>query len=263
MKTKNLGLLIAAGAVAVVATPSLANHAWSSYHWARSGAEVNVPVVDNTNSTWQGHVTTAMSDWNQSTVIQSPLSRANNGSACDFTQGTIQVCNDDYGSVGWLGIASITLAGGHISAGTTKLNDFYFNQPQYNNYSWRQLVTCQEIGHDYGLGHQNENFNTDVTTSCMEYTSLPQGNEGPDAHDYEMLLDIYAHTDGTGGGGPGKSGGKGKKLGTGNTPSDWGRPVKFDGQNRPNVFVRQEDGFVVVTHVTWAIGEGPKNNGHR
>ena len=64
----------------------------------------------------------------------------------------------------------------HIIAGSTKLNDHYFNLPQYSGESWAQLVACQEIGHDYGLGHQDENFNTDLTTSCMDYTSAPAWN---------------------------------------------------------------------------------------
>ena len=70
--------------------------------------------------------------------------------------GTIQVCNEDYGDNGWLGLATIALRDGKIVAGSTKLNDNFFEREKYNNYTWRQLVTCQEIGHDYGLGHQNE-----------------------------------------------------------------------------------------------------------
>lgn len=270
MKLANRKFMLAAGAAltAVVAVPAIASHAWSTYHWERTGAEVTVPVIDNTTGIWKqrNHTGIAVNDWNQSTVIEAPLLQGNADPACSIVGGEINVCNDNYGSNGWLGIASISLSGGHIFGGVTKLNDYYFNQSQYNNDTWRQLVTCQEIGHDYGLGHQNENFNTDTTTSCMEYTNQPAGNEGPDAHDYEMLLDIYAHTDGSGGGdkpkrGRGGGNGKGKKFGVGNNPSDWGRPVDYDGNGRPNVFVRNELGAVIVTHVTWAIGEGPRNNG--
>lgn len=94
----------------------------------------------------------------------------------------------------------------------------------------------------------------------MEYTSQPAGNEGPDAHDYEQLAQIYAHSEGGDTGGNG--GGKGKKFGLGNTPKDWGRPTDYDGDGRPNVFVREMDGALVVTHVTWAIGEGPQGGDH-
>ena len=265
MKIITKGLLLGAAGLAAVAGPATANHAWSTYHWERTGAEVTVPVIDNTTGIWKSrnHTGIAVSDWNQSTVIQAPLVNGNADPACAGVSNQINVCNDDYGNTGWLGIASISVSRGrttHITSGITKLNDFYFNQAQYNNDTWRQLVTCQEIGHDYGLGHQNEDFATDLTTSCMEYTSQPAGNEHPDAHDYEMLLDIYAHSDG-GGSGPG--GGKPpKKFDAGNHHSDWGQATGFDAQGRPNEYRRVVGNELIITHVTWAIGEGPRHNGH-
>jgi hypothetical protein len=266
MKMATKGFLFAAAGLAAVAVPAAANHAWSSYHWERTGAEVTVPVIDNTTGIWKSrnHTGIAVSDWNQSAVIQAPLATGNADPACAGVGGQINVCNDDYGDIGWLGIASISVTRGkttHITSGITKLNDFYFNQNGYNNDTWRQLVTCQEIGHDYGLGHQNEDFNTDATNSCMEYTRVPAGNEHPDPHDYEMLLDIYAHSDG-GSSGPG--GGKPpKKFDAGNHPSDWGQATGFDAQGRPNEYRRVVGNELIITHVTWAIGEGPRNNGHK
>jgi len=268
--TKGKGLLaIGASAVALLAAPAIAGHSWSNYHWERTGAEVTVPIYDSTTGIWQqrNHVGIAVNDWNQSTVIQSPLARGNSDPSCPIVGGEINVCNDDYGSTGWVGIASITATRGrttHITGGVTKLNDFYFNQAFYNNDSWRQLVTCQELGHDYGLSHQNEDFNSDLTTSCMEYTSDAAGNESPDAHDYEELLDIYAHSDGGGGGGGGNGRGGGRnRQDSGDQPSDWGRAVAFDAQGRPNVYERVQGNQVVVTHVTWAIGEGPGRGNRR
>lgn len=76
---------------------------------------------------------------------------------CVAPQGRIEVCNASYGYNGWLGLAGISLSGGHIVSGYTKLNDSYFNSSTYNKPEWRRLVTCQEIGHDFGLDHQDEN----------------------------------------------------------------------------------------------------------
>lgn len=257
---------IGAATVALAASPLLANHAWGTYAWSFDGINpVSVPVVNNTGPSWGGHVETAVADWNASPVIEAPLEYGNN-SGCSFVTGTIQVCSADYGSTGWLGLATIALSNGKIVAGTTKLNDAYFNQDRYDTYSWRQLVTCQEIGHDYGLGHQDENFSTDDTTSCMDYTSWPDGNEHPDFHDYYQLLAIYSGggTGGTGGTtGGGKGGGKGGGAGggkgknrvmlpaVGNTPSTWGRPTEFLPNGRPHVFEREASGMKFVTHVTW------------
>jgi hypothetical protein len=105
------------------------------------------------------------------------------------------VRNSRYGNTGWLGIASISLSGGHIVQGTTKLNDTYFDTPTYNTPAWRALVTCQEVGHDYGLDHQDEDFNNANLNTCMDYTNNPASNQHPNAHDYQQLLDIYNHVE--------------------------------------------------------------------
>ncbi len=251
-----LGVLAAVG----ISGPVLAVHSWSNYHWSRSGAELTVPVGDNVDSRWDSYLQTAVVDWNKSTVINSPLGAGSaNPKNCRGVAGTIQVCNSTYGNTGWLGIASISLSGGHISQGTTKLNDTYFNTAQYNTPSWRGLVTCQEIGHDYGLGHQDEDFATDTTNSCMDYTNLPAGNEHPDAHDYQQLTTIYNHVESamTIGGGRGASG-----VDVGNTPAEWGRAIHFLRDGRPDVFERVDGpGAKTITHVFWAVGEGPRGRG--
>jgi hypothetical protein len=260
-KSKRLGIVAAlAVSGAMIATPVIASHSWSNYHWLRTSAELTIPVYKNVTANWDSYVNVAVADWNQSTVINSPLlvGRAN-PKTCKGVAGTIQVCNAAYGRTGWLGIASISLAGGHISQGTTKLNDTYFNTAQYSDPAWKSLVTCQEIGHDYGLGHQDEDFNTDLTNSCMDYTSLPGGNEHPDAHDYEQLLTIYGHTE------SGMIAGGGATMGLdtepGDTPAAWGRAIHFDKQGRPDVFERIDaPGRKTITHVFWALGEGPRGN---
>lgn len=274
--------IVTAG-LGLLATPLLANHSWGNYHWATASGVVEVPVIDNTTGVWQtsspfgtgNYVRVAVDDWNKSENINSSLSSGNADSSCPLVVGEIHVCNGDYGDTGWVGIASISTYRGrdsHIAGGITKLNDYFFDTytaangtKPYDNPTWRQLVTCQEIGHDYGLGHQNENFSTDATTSCMEYTSKPADNEHPDAHDYEQLAEIYAHD---GGGtdpspGPGKGGGKGgkNKVTVGNTPAAWGQAIGYDAQGRANMFKRSTNSFDIYTHVTWAPHvEG--GNGH-
>ena len=246
-------------ALAVPALPAIANHSWSTYHWARSTAELTVPVFYNVDATWRPYFNQAVADWNNSTVIGSPaLAGSINPKTCKAVAGTIQVCNAAYGRTGWLGIASIWISNGHISQGTTKLNDTYFASVQYSNPSWRALVTCQEIGHNYGLGHQDENFNTDSTNSCMDYTNNPSGNEHPDAHDYEQLLAIYNHLEVAAASVVGAA-----SIGqeTGDTPAEWGRPVHFDSQGRPDYFEHIDaPGRKKLTHVFWAVGEGPRGN---
>lgn len=256
-------------AVAVVlpatlfAAPLLAGHSWNTYHWKRTTAQLAVPVGDNVDASWDSHLTTAINDWNKSVVIQSPaVAGSTNPKNCRGVAGTIQVCNARYGQTGWLGIATISLSGGHITQGTTKLNDTYFNTPQYNTPAWRALVTCQEIGHDYGLGHQDEDFSTDNTNSCMDYTSAPGGNEHPDQHDFDQLETIYSGHMETAAALP--SGPAALGVEPGDTPAEWGRAIHFDKQGRPDYFERFEGpGQKIITHVFWAIGEGPRGHqGH-
>jgi hypothetical protein len=261
--TKKQALLCAA-ALVLGAGPALATHSWENYHWKRTTSELTVQVGDNVTSVWDPYLDVAIVDWNKSIYINSPeVPGSTNPKNCRAVAGTIQVCNSSYGQTGWLGIATISISGGHITQGTTKLNDTYFNTAKYNTPAWRALVMCQEIGHDYGLGHQDEDFNTDATTSCMDYTSVPEGNEHPDAHDYAQLETIYgghmeSSTSTAFGGG---SAGTGVEVG--DTPASWGRAIHFTADGRPNVFERIDaPGQRTITHVFWAIGEGPRNVRH-
>jgi hypothetical protein len=246
-----------AAPVLALAMPALASHAWNTYHWKRtSNAELTIPVGDNVNAQWDAALQTAVADWNQSTVIQSPLVPGSSNRNCRAVAGTIQVCNANYGNTGWLGIASISLSGGHITQGTTKLNDTYFNTAQYNTPAWRALVTCQEVGHDYGLDHQDENFTNANLNTCMDYTNNPASNQHPNAHDYQQLLDIYNHVESAFGAPAAVA-----SIESGNTPAEWGRAVRFLPDGRPHVFERDDGpGRKTITHVFWALGEGPRGN---
>ena len=263
VKMSGKARLVAAVALGAVAAPVIAAHSWGTYHWSRSSAELTVPVGDNVDSRWDSYLVQAVADWNKSTVINSPLvAGSTNPKNCRGVQGTIQACNSNYGNNGWLGLASISLSGGHIIQGTTKLNDTYYNTATYNTPAWRATVTCQEIGHDYGLGHQDENSNDDRTTSCMEYTNRPEGNEHPDAHDYDQLLTIYNHMESAA---RAMFGGNGNEAAAevGDSPETWGKVIGFDGHGRPNKFERVDGpGRKTLTHVTWVPGYQPRGRFH-
>ena len=209
-------------------------------------------------------------------TLTGPIAVSVNRRKCNPIAGQILVCNESYGNRGWLGIASIWLSNGHISQGTTKLNDTYFNQAQYNTPAWRAFVACPgnwprlwarspgrgvrpaKPRHLHGL-HQRPRWRRRYSPS----------NEHPNAHDYAMLNTIYNHDDGFDVDGfdqlrhpcgwtkaasrspirrsarrqPGRMGPR--------DPSRWA--------GRPDVFEQQlGSGRKVITHVFWAIGEGPK-----
>jgi len=177
-------------------TDQQASHSWGGYHWARTSNPLNLKLGDNVTSQWDSYLATSSADWTQSTVLNTTVVAGQSGSRkCSPVAGTVQICNNTYGNNGWLGIASIWLSSGHISQGTVKMNDTYYNTATYNTPAWRNLVMCQEIGHTFGLDHQDENFDNPNLGTCMDYTSSPGTNQHPNQHDYDMLVSIYSHTD--------------------------------------------------------------------
>jgi hypothetical protein len=245
-----------------------ANHAWGGYHWARTQNPLTLKTGDNVDSRWDAYLDEAIIDWNQSAVLE--LQKVAGGAKsrnCRPTAGRIEVCNASYGNNGWLGIAQIWITGGtHITQGTTKLNDTYFNTATYNRPAWRRLVMCQEIAHDFGLDHQDENFSNPNLGSCMDYTSDPDGggafgpsNEHPNAHDYQELVVIYSHTDSTNTAGAALSNAAPSAMNDIELegPNQWGKLVRASRNNRVQVFEADFGrGHKVITHVFWADPDG-------
>jgi hypothetical protein len=261
-----VGLCAAAAFGGVV----LADHSWGNYHWARMTSSFDLTIVNSTTDDWDGYVNRAVSDWSDSkklNMVQTVGSTSDRDRRqCRGPEGGVRICNLAYGNTGWLGVAGISIdVNGHIVTGYTKLNDTYFTQSFYNQPNWKQSVTCQELGHNIGLDHQDENFNNTSLFSCMDYQNPPY--EYPNAHDYEQLDTIYGHTDsynsyvssegGGGGGGtcnapPGKGCNK-AGVGHGNSRADWGLSLGRRGAQEK--FLRIDpDGTRHLTFVTWVEG---------
>jgi hypothetical protein len=262
--------------VSLFSSASMATHSWGNYHWERSSNPVAIPLGDNVDSNWDPHMWVASGDWNISTVLDTTIvPGSTRARQCKTSSGTVQVCNDTYGYKGWLGLASISVQGDHITAGYVKLNDSYHNNPPYDTYAWRQLVICQEIGHTFGLDHQDENFDNSNLGTCMDYTNDPDSNQHPNQHDYDELATIYSHLDSSGGGGGTDSGGGCNPRAPWcngasaedilsqiemDGPAQWGRLVSEHGPQE----VYELDfgaGRKVITFVTWTL-EHAHDHGH-
>jgi hypothetical protein len=265
-------LAVALGLVAALALPGgvAANHSWGGYHWARTVNPFTLNLGDNVSSAWDPILGTTSSDWSQSTVLDTTIvaggARPRN---CRPTAGRDEICNATYGNTGWLGVAQIWITGGtHITQGTVKVNDTYFNTPTYNSTAWRNLVMCQEVGHTFGLDHQDTNFDNPNLGTCMDYTNDPSTNQHPNAGDYDELLCIYdpasagktlststhscvgtGHLDSTTTLGQSTKGaGAASVVGNG-----WGREVSRSRGGHTSVFVRDLGaGSGLVTFVIWA-----------
>ena len=197
LRTVSLVLLIA-----LAAAPVFASHAWGGYHWARTSNPFTLKLGDNlTSADWRGHLVQTSGDWNAgNTPVRTTIVAGTSNKRCSMVAGTTQVCNGRYGNNGWLGLASINITGGtHITQGSAKMNDSYFDTAYYNNPNEREHVMCQEVAHTFGLGHQSEDGSSQ--NSCMDYFSNTGANAGstvstkPNAHDFSMLNSIYSHLD--------------------------------------------------------------------
>ena len=248
-----------AAAAAFFVTPAAADHSWGGYHWARTSNPFTLKVGDNVSTEWKTYLGTTTSDWSQSDVVDMAKVAGSTNRNCRAVKGTVQVCNAAYGMNGWLGVAQIWLTGSHITQATTKLNDSYFKSATYNTPAWRNLVSCQEVGHTLGLDHQDEDFSNANLGTCMDYTNNPSTNQHPNAHDYEELDIIYSHPDDTSTVAssltPGTSGFALPEDG-GVSPAEWGRPVAFTREGKGRVYVLDVGGGKqLVTFVTWVPGD--------
>ena len=144
------------------------------------------------------------------------------------------------------------------------MNDTYFNTARYNTTAWKNLVLCQEIGHTFGLDHQDENFSNTPLGSCMDYSSDPTLNQHPNQHDYDQLELIYGHLD---------SSTTLRSLAAslplrvglptltfdrlpGETSAEWGKRVKHSAKEHTSVYKKDlKGGETVFTFIVWADGE--------
>jgi hypothetical protein len=261
---KRLALAIAIGAAGVsVSNLALANHAWGSYHWARTTPQFTLKLGNNlTTSAWSARLSQSSNDWNAgNTPILTAIVAGGTTKTCKMVAGTTQVCNSTYGANGWLGLASININGDHITQGTAKMNDTYFNTATYNNVNEREHVMCQEVAHTFGLGHQSEDGSSQ--NSCMDYFSNTGANAGstvstkPNSHDFSMLNSIYSHLDSstTVAATPGPVGSAaagGVDVDITDDPNSWGALMKQSASGRSSTYVRHnQDGSQTLTHVYW------------
>ncbi len=271
-------------ALGVLANVASATHSWGGYHWARTTPQFTLKLGNNlSTSSWQGYLSQTSLDWNSPTsvgVASTPLITAvvagQSTKRCGMVIGTTQVCNSTYGNNGWLGLASINLSGGvHITQGSAKMNDTYFNTSTYNNPNEKLHVMCQEIAHTFGLDHQSTDGSSQ--NSCMDYFSNTGANAvstqstKPNAHDFDELNIIYGHTDSTSTVST-TSIAKPSVAAEGNDdPNSWGMLISQSNNGRSSTYEAfNRDGSKTATHVYWTAEAASKcascdhryDNGH-
>ncbi len=203
MKRMIAAALVAVAVSATLVSAASANHSWGGYHWATGGAGFSLTLGGNLTSDgttgWPALLGSASSQWSSSDVLKTSIVTGNDpgrlSRKCSPTSGRDEICNYNYGNNGWLGLAQIWLSNGHIVQGTVKVNDTYLGAGSsyaYNNANERQHVICQEVGHTFGLDHQDTSGASYGT--CMDYYHNSAGDTtstAPDQGDYDELDCIY------------------------------------------------------------------------
>jgi hypothetical protein len=265
-RIRSAALYAVALAFLAASATSLATHSWGGYHWARTTPQFTLKLGDNlTSLDWQTHLAQASSDWNSptkfgatSTPLLTAIVAGESRKRCSMVAGTTQVCNGKYGRNGWLGLASINIIGGtHITQGSAKMNDTYFDTATYNNPNERRHVICQEIAHTFGLDHQSEDGSS--LDTCMDYFSNTGASATstlstrPNAHDFEELNIIYAHLDST----TTVAAMAAMAASTSDVTDDpisWGHRIRQSANGRSSTYERLNgDGSKTLTHVYWTI----------
>jgi hypothetical protein len=256
-------LVMLASAVLISAAFPLivfANHSWNGYHWARTSNPFTLKLGDNlTSADWKSHLAQTSSDWNSgNTPVVTAIVAGSAGKRCKMVAGTTQVCNGRYGNNGWLGLATINITGGtHITQGSAKMNDTYFDTATYNNPNEREHVMCQEVAHTFGLDHQSTDGSS--LNTCMDYFSNTGANAGstlstkPNQHDFDELNIIYQHLDSftTVAAMTALSASKSEVT---DDPNSWGQLVSQSEHGRSSTYERfNSDGSKTVAHVYWTI----------
>lgn len=235
-----------------LASTADASHSWGSYHWARTSNPFTLKLGDNLSLGWKSSLQGASADWSTSSILDTVVVPGlSNPKNCRAVAGRVEICNSKYGSNGWLGIASIWASGTHITQSTVKMNDTYFNTPQYNTPAWKNFVVCQEIGHAFGLDHQDEDFNNSNMGTCMDYTSDPSTNQHPNQHDYDMLETIYSHLDSSTN--ISQTPLSNRQEVDHSDPSTWGKAIRTSPDGKGVLYERNfNKGNKVFTFVVWA-----------
>ncbi|MDQ3932282.1 MAG: hypothetical protein M3252_05530 [Actinomycetota bacterium] len=186
MRFTRMGLIAALVTTLTLMGGSLAeaSHWWNGYKWATTDGVVDLYAdVSQVQGEWARATGEVIRDWDNAARVEIDTSPAGK-------QGMVTVRSASYGPNGWLGVAMVSLEGRRIIGGRVLLNEWYWSNGFVTAPQARQHVFCQEVGHVFGLDHQD-------AQSCMNDSPSELGRWlHPNAHDYEQLDAIYRQTDG-------------------------------------------------------------------
>ena len=167
----------------------VASNQWSCFHW-------EVSTLSYTISVPPGGDATQTAAW--STVLADEIEDWDTGTCITFNSGgsNIKATADFFGENGWLGLATIHINGCTIQSATADMNRSYLDGATYTE-AFDRHVTCQEVGHDFGLDHRKGPKNA----TCMNDQLMWGARDYFDDHDSDLVNSITVGFPCSGGGG--------------------------------------------------------------
>ncbi len=158
---------------------------YAGWHWRRAHNPFTITILSSVTSAWAKQLAASANTWSRSdkfdmNIVQGAKTRRARN-RCVETSGEVHVCNGNYGATGWAGLTEVKLSGHHILKIRIRFND------QETPANFRRLVSCHELGHSIGLGHNTR------SSSCMKPGSGSRPR--PDAIDFNEIDRIYKHLD--------------------------------------------------------------------
>lgn len=150
-------------------------HRWKSWHWDKS----SIGTWVQSNRPFATQARQARDDWHSMTDISLPLRSSHTD---------ISVYAANYGDTGWSGLASVEDNGWdwhcwwycRIVHGHARVNTFFAG----GNTWFARGIHCQEIGHLFGLDHNDRG-------GCMGLTYFPGSTNRPSTHDVADVNRMY------------------------------------------------------------------------
>lgn len=165
-------------------------------HWPGSTKPREISYINNLSPMYSKWLPKAIASWNLAGEGAIHLQEGGNAPI------QITVTSGNFGATGWVGVVTTTNSE-IMTFAPMKVNDYYLRCMSYlNTDSQRLFVVIHELGHTFGMEHNNENFSDANKCDPMDYTGDTDGsisgqcsNLYPNKDSSEKIKAKYANTD--------------------------------------------------------------------